>query len=79
MPIQHSLWTVGESPTELLEAHLPSEQSLHQMIIQAPALLSPDWMLIGSEQAALGGRFDPPPVFSIEQFADGIDGPHPEE
>lgn len=59
MPIQHSLWTVGENPSQLRESKLDSEYLLHQMILTAPTLLSPDWMLIGSEQAAPGGgRFD---------------------
>ncbi len=58
MPIQHSLWVAGQPPTELRETRLVSEFALHQMIRAAPQLLSPDWMLIGSEQSAVGGRFD---------------------
>jgi hypothetical protein len=42
----------------LHEGRLPSEAVLHQMIKAAPELLSPDWMLIGSELPAYGGRLD---------------------
>ena len=49
MPIKHSLWSVSTPPRQLSEGQLPSELMLHQMIKAAPELLSPDWMLIGSE------------------------------
>lgn len=58
MPIKHSLWSVGNPPTQLDEAQLPSELTLHNMIKSAPELLSPDWMLIGSEVQTIGGRLD---------------------
>lgn len=58
MPIDHSLWTVGDPPRRLAESQLPSESLLHRMIQAAPELLSPDWMLIGSEVPAYGGRLD---------------------
>jgi hypothetical protein len=59
MPIGHSLWQVGDPPTQLTETQLPAEQTLHKMIYSAPELLSPDWMLIGSEvPTAAGGRID---------------------
>ena len=58
MPIKHSLWSVGTPPRQLSEGQLPSELMLHQMIKAAPELLSPDWMLIGSEVPSHGGRLD---------------------
>ena len=58
MPVHHSLWRVGEHPRQLREGQLPSEATLHQMIREAPDLLSPQWMLIGSEVPAFGGRLD---------------------
>jgi hypothetical protein len=58
MPIRHSLWSVGIPPRQLPEGQLPSEFTLHQMIKQAPELLSADWMLIGSEVPTYGGRLD---------------------
>ena len=58
MPIKHSLWSVGNPPKQLSEGQLPSELMLHEMIKAAPELLSPDWMLIGSEVPSHGGRLD---------------------
>ncbi len=58
MPIDHSLWTAGIPPRRLPVSRLPSERELHQMIEAAPELLSPEWMLIGSEVPAHGGRLD---------------------
>lgn len=59
MPIQHSLWRVGPKPQVLLEAHLPTEQLLEDMIVTAPEILSRDWMLIGrQEDTGFGGRID---------------------
>lgn len=58
MPIKHSLRSVANPPQPIAEGRLPLESTLHSMIRQAPALLSPDWMLIGSEVPSHGGRLD---------------------
>jgi hypothetical protein len=59
MTLQHAIWTVGEKPTLLPAATLPSEQLLEQMIVAAPQMLSDEWMLIGQqEQTGHGGRID---------------------
>ncbi|MGB7983026.1 MAG: hypothetical protein WCF36_19760 [Candidatus Nanopelagicales bacterium] len=58
MPIRHSLWSVSDPPRQLAEGQLPSESVLHRMIREAQELLSPDWMLIGSEVPSHGGRLD---------------------
>lgn len=59
MPIRHNVWKVGTAPTPLQEATLPSEATLEQMIVAAPAILSNQWMIIGQqEDTGLGGRID---------------------
>lgn len=59
MPIQHAIWKVGAKPHALGVGALPSEQLLESMIEAAPAILSPEWMLIGrQEPTAFGGRID---------------------
>jgi len=59
MPIRTAIWKVGASPTRLLEAVLPKEQILEEMIIAAPSILSDEWMLIGrQEETGFGGRVD---------------------
>jgi len=59
MPIQHALWKVGAQPTPLSLGKLPSEQSLEEMSVREPGIISNEWMLIGQqEQTGLGGRID---------------------
>lgn len=59
MPIRTQVWTVGAQPELLKDAQLVSEQLLEDMIVQAPGLLSDDWMLIGrQENTGHGGRID---------------------
>ena len=59
MPIRTAIWTVGSEPEPLVEARLPSEQVLEEMIVADPALLSADWMLVGrQEETGHGGRID---------------------
>jgi hypothetical protein len=59
MPIKHSIWTVGDTPTPLPPDRLLSEQKLEDMIVADPTILSPDWMLIGrQEPTPFGGRID---------------------
>lgn len=59
MPIQHRIWRVGGKPAPLAEAQLPSEAQLEDMIVAAPEILSPDWMIIGrQEDTGFGGRID---------------------
>ncbi|HEV8646052.1 MAG TPA: endonuclease NucS domain-containing protein [Burkholderiales bacterium] len=59
MPIQHAIWTVGETPVSLSTSRLPSEQKLEEMIIRDPRILSSEWMLIGRQEATShGGRID---------------------
>lgn len=59
MPIQNAIWRVGQQPERLLEAILPSERTLEDMIVAAPQILSDEWMLIGrQEDTGFGGRID---------------------
>lgn len=59
MPIQTSIWKVGAKPQQLSPAQLANEQLLETMIVQAPSLLSDEWMLIGrQEHTGFAGRID---------------------
>ena len=59
MPIRNAIWTVGDRPTPLVEARLPSERVLEDMIIAAPRIVSDEWMLIGrQERTGTGGIID---------------------
>lgn len=59
MPIRHSIWRVGKQPEALKEVHLESEAVLEDMIVAAPGILSPEWMIIGrQEDTGYGGRID---------------------
>lgn len=59
MPIRHALWKVSAKPTELSRAVLPSEETLREMIIASPSILSDEWMLIGREvDTGICGRLD---------------------
>jgi hypothetical protein len=59
MPIRHTIWRVGGLPQALKESHLESESVLEEMIVAAPNILSPEWMIIGrQEDTGHGGRID---------------------
>lgn len=59
MPIQHSLWRVAARPQRIASDALPSESLLEDMIVAEPAILSPEWMIIGrQEDTGFGGRID---------------------
>ncbi|MCG2583515.1 endonuclease NucS domain-containing protein [Massilia sp. TS11] len=59
MTVRTALWKVGKNPQELLEAQLPSEKSLEDMVVAAPRLLSDEWMLIGRQvSTGFGGIID---------------------
>lgn len=59
MPIQHAIWTVADKPVPLAAARLPSEQTLEEMIVRDPRILSSEWMLIGRQEVTShGGRID---------------------
>ena len=59
MPIRTALWKVGTQPQPLNESLLAKEQLLEDMIVNAPRMLSDEWMLIGrQEDTGLGGRID---------------------
>ena len=59
MPIRNAIWTVGPNPQPLVEARLPSERVLEDMIVAAPRILSDEWMLIGrQERTGAGGIID---------------------
>lgn len=49
MPIEHALWRIGEKPARLFHCSLDSEQQLEILICADPAILSPDWLLIGRQ------------------------------
>lgn len=59
MTVHHAIWTVGQKPEPLVRGVLPSEQTLEDMIVAAPQILSDSWMLIGrQERTSHGGRID---------------------
>lgn len=59
MPIKTDIWTVNSAPTKLVPSKLVSEQFLEDMIVNAPSILSDEWMLIGrQENTGMGGRID---------------------
>ena len=59
MPIQTAIWRVNANPEPLVESSLAKEQTLEEMIITAPRLISEEWMLIGrQEDTGFGGRID---------------------
>jgi Endonuclease NucS len=59
MPIRNAIWTVEAQPQSLVEARLPSERVLEDMIVAAPRIVSDEWMLIGrQERTGLGGVID---------------------
>lgn len=59
MPIQHSLWRVGDKPLALPPAVLPAERDLEAMIVATPEILSRDWMIIGRQcDTGASGRID---------------------
>ena len=59
MPIKHAIWTVGTTPAPLALGRLASEQQLEEMIVADPAILSPEWMLIGRQEITpFAGRLD---------------------
>lgn len=59
MPVKHAIWHISENPTPLDTATLGSEQQLEEMIVNAPGILSSEWMIIGrQEQTSYGGRID---------------------
>jgi hypothetical protein len=59
MPIEHSIWRVGQKPAALSRGSLPSEQLLEEMIVAAPEILSNEWMLIGRQvNTGICGRID---------------------
>lgn len=59
MPVHHRIWNVGERPTPLREATLPSEALLEAMIVAEPAIISDQWMIIGRQaHTGFGGRID---------------------
>jgi len=59
MPIEHSIWRVGEKPQPLNRGSLPNEQLLESMIVAAPEILSNEWMIIGRQvNTGVCGRID---------------------
>ncbi len=59
MPIKHAIWTVGDKPTPLALGRLASELQLEEMIVADPAILAPEWMLIGRQEITpFAGRID---------------------
>ena len=59
MPVKTQLWKVGDSPSILHPATLPSERMLEDMIVSEPKMLSDEWMLIGrQERTVFGGVID---------------------
>lgn len=59
MSINHAIWRVGDNPHPLTTSKLASEQLLEKMILNDPAILSDQWMIIGHQENTLDkGRID---------------------
>ena len=59
MPMKHAIWQVGAQPAPLAVTQLESEDELERMILEAPKLLSSEWMPIGHQVTTdHGGRID---------------------
>ena len=59
MPVHHSLWKIGASPSQVEPDVLKDEKSLEDMIVAEPSILSEEWMLIGRQvDTGLGGQVD---------------------
>lgn len=59
MPIQHSVWKVGERPIALAPSSLRDEKLLEEMIEANPSILAEEWMIIGRQvQTSYGGYID---------------------
>jgi hypothetical protein len=58
MPQRTAIWTVSENPSPLIDAKLPSEKMLEDMIVAAPRIISDEWMLIGRQEQTISGRLD---------------------
>lgn len=59
MSINHAIWRVGDNPQPLTTSKLASEQLLEKMILNDPAILSDQWMIIGHQENTLDkGRID---------------------
>ena len=50
MPIQHTIWKVGEKPVPLSASRRPGEHKLQEMIVPDSGILSSEWMLIGQQE-----------------------------
>lgn len=57
MPVHNTIWKVGAQPRLLQETRLPSEQTLEEMIVAEPGILSDEWMLIGRQVATGHGGY----------------------
>lgn len=59
MPVEHSIWRVGDKPVPLSRGALPSELQLENMIVAAPEILSDEWKIIGRQvNTGICGRID---------------------
>ncbi|MEX2310507.1 MAG: hypothetical protein WD738_23270 [Pirellulales bacterium] len=59
MPVRHALWKVEQPPTPLEVTRLLNEQSLEEMIVCDPRILSSEWMIIGRQESTpYAGRID---------------------
>ncbi len=59
MPIEHSIWRVGDRPQPLRQGALPSELLLENMIVASPEILSDEWKIIGRQvNTGICGRID---------------------
>lgn len=57
MPVQHSIWKVGQDPEELTTSALASEADLEAMIVKRPEILSERWLIIGQQVHTSHGGF----------------------
>lgn len=57
MPVRNAIWKVGAEPHPLQESRLPAEQTLENMIVAAPSILSDEWMLIGQQVPTANGGY----------------------
>ena len=50
MSTRHSIWRVDQKPQALKEGQRDSQALLEEMIVAAPGILSPEWMIIGRQE-----------------------------
>lgn len=50
MSIRHTIWRVGQRPEPLTTDRLDTEALLEDMIVAAPKIMTPVWIIIGQQE-----------------------------